>query len=786
MDDLKLKTIQYFASKPHDDEKAKRFLRKVYEELREAIVTPQSYDVTRSSLDILEKFISHVSEDAINDLVICWKTLHQSKALIFGDRHLAKYRSVESLYSKIISLLGHLRYLEQETVVSVLLEFWEEDSALRSNVESTLNELAEFNLYAVEKIGFAPQLALLETIKAFSHTEREVRSSLLLPILEKFLSTEIESHEWNYKVVSIKSMVIPAIDEIKFLREGAVHILIDMYEHTNDVILKKALISSMNNACRLWSRSKISEDVIEIVKDNSIQVLRYWVSLVPREPLDIVQKIEHDAFWNYYHAANDKAKQVALEVESAIELNEEYQIYRDLVGFEGIFLPWEKENSEEAEALKPRDIRKKRVENHIASLNEANVQEWIDRVEIYFQTRSDDLATFPELYRFVEKLSQLFPLQILDRFIQSEILKKSAVVIFRGIWSSHYSDEFKVTVNQWLDDGLYLWELSVAFLNVEDLDIKLLEKLVNKVIEQDDLVALNSFVETFDEHKQQLSPDFVNEQFEKIFQYLNKKESTGWLNRGWYRSKQESFIEVLSDSNLNLLIGNLVFVRKVDHRLEAVMEVIADRNLEKLFELLDQRLTYEAGHGKDDEESYEGIPFAFHSLREKLAIHPHLLLQLIKKHYKYEWGVYHFGVAGLFRQCFSQFTPDLIKLLFAELEPSNGEHLKILLAIVSSYEGDASIFPLVKKILVTCSFDDELYRRINGALITSGVVHGEFGIANNYKNKLENIKPWLDDNEVNVVKFAHQHIKMLESMIEDEVKRVEEQIAIEKHQYGIE
>ncbi|TMP39679.1 hypothetical protein [Pseudoalteromonas rubra] len=786
MDDLKLKTIEYFASKPHDDEKAKRFLSKVYQNIRQTIINPDSYGDINDSLDVLDKFISHVSQEAINDLLICWEILHRGKEFAVSDISLAKYHTSERIYTKIISLLGRLRYLEQGAVVNILLKFWEEDSEVRSNVESTLNELAEFNLYAIEYVGFEPQLTLLKTIESFSHKEKLERSSLVLPILEKFLSTDIESHEWNYKTVSIKSMAIPANEAIKTIRNRTVHLFIEMYEVASDVKLKKALISSMNNACRLWSRSKISEDVIEIVQDNSIEVLRYWATLIKTEPLDIVQKIEHDAYWNYYHAATDKVKHVALEIESAIKLNVEYQFYRDLVGFDGIFLPWEKETDEDGGGVKPREIRNRRIEQHIASLNESNVEEWIDRIEIYLQTMSNDLATSPELFGFVEKLSKLFPEQIFERFINSKILEKSSVYIFRGVWSSHYSDEFKLTVNEWLNGGLYLWELSVTFVNVEELDTQLLEKLVDKAIAQDELAALNSSVGIFDEHKQQLSAEFVNEQFKKIFQYLNQNESTSWLNQSWYRSKRESFIDILSDTNLNLLISNLVFVRKVDHRLEAVMEVIADRDVEILFELIGKRLTYETTHGKGDKERYEGIPFAFHSLRETLANNPHLLLQLIKKHYKYEWGVYHYGVASLFKQCFSRFTPDLIELLFAELEPSNGEQIKVLLAIVASYEGNASILSLVKSILVTCPFNDDLCKRINGALITSGVEHGEFGIANNYKIKLENVKPWLDDNEVNVVKFAHQHIKMLESMIEDEVKRVEEQIAIEKHQYGIE
>ncbi|PWK50940.1 hypothetical protein [Pleionea mediterranea] len=69
--------------------------------------------------------------------------------------------------------------------------------------------------------------------------------------------------------------------------------------------------------------------------------------------------------------------------------------------------------------------------------------------------------------------------------------------------------------------------------------------------------------------------------------------------------------------------------------------------------------------------------------------------------------------------------------------------------------------------------------------MSTGVVRGEYGIADAYKNKLLDISPWMNDNNANVVKFAHQYTKLLEDMIESEVKRVNERVALEKHKFGV-
>ena len=74
---------------------------------------------------------------------------------------------------------------------------------------------------------------------------------------------------------------------------------------------------------------------------------------------------------------------------------------------------------------------------------------------------------------------------------------------------------------------------------------------------------------------------------------------------------------------------------------------------------------------------------------------------------------------------------------------------------------------------------------ISNALFQTGVTRGEYGHANALKQKLEDIKPWLSNENDNVVKFATLYSESLKKYIEQEIKRVDERVALEKHKYGV-
>jgi hypothetical protein len=73
---------------------------------------------------------------------------------------------------------------------------------------------------------------------------------------------------------------------------------------------------------------------------------------------------------------------------------------------------------------------------------------------------------------------------------------------------------------------------------------------------------------------------------------------------------------------------------------------------------------------------------------------------------------------------------------------------------------------------------------VSAVLLSTGVVMGEFGMAEAYENKLNDLSSWLDDKSENVRVSARSFLDGLRSMIEQERQRAEEYIALRKFQLG--
>jgi hypothetical protein len=785
MDKLKRKAIAHFSAKPHGDKKALAFLHKEFAIIHGVLSKSSDYDDITEALSTLEMFISHVSKESIADLSLCWSRLHELEQLTLKDEGLAKYHTKHKLYSRIVGLLGRLRYLEQESVTITLLRFWTQDESIRSEIQKEFKNLAEYNLHAVEQIGFAPQLQLLEMFMKFTDRELQSYFQLVATLCSESLSTEIEGHSWEYHSVSIKSMPIPARDDVRKIRRDSIALLQRMYGLNPVITQKKELLNKMNNACRIYSRSPMSIEAVEIIEQNTIEVLCYWKKLIKSEPLELIQKIEHDAYWNYYHASSDEIKNAALEVKYVIDSNLEYEIYRDLVGFEGIFGCWEEEKNPTVDYENKRILRDERVNSHADHVNNDNVDEWLCRVETYLGTDSRDLATFPELFKFVELLAKKLPVQVIKRFDESDNLDKAAIPIFSGICASHWKEQFKEKISNWIDANQYLYELSVSLGAFSALPQILFNKLLDKALSKEDFDTLSSCLRFLENKKNEFPENEINHIVTKIFSLINTQRNTSWINQVWFSSKDKTIINSLSEENVALIVDNLVYESHVDHRVEAILTIIAERDVDSVFLFFEKRVSYCQKIGNESEELYESIPFSLYSINKVIYEHPAKLISFIKVNYEYQYGLYPYGVASLFEKCFSPFQPQMTDLLLEQLDPTEESNFLVLLAIVKCYQGHRSILCLIKRLLPIVELNEGLTKSINSSLLSTGVVTGEYGFANAYKAKITGIEPWLKDQNRNIVEFAQQYIGLLNQMVNSEIRRTEERVAIEKHQHGI-
>ena len=78
-----------------------------------------------------------------------------------------------------------------------------------------------------------------------------------------------------------------------------------------------------------------------------------------------------------------------------------HQIYKILIGFEGIFTDWETNAKDSRDYQHEREERETKAREFARSITEDNFLEWKNRIIDYAAIESDDLATFPFFSKFL-------------------------------------------------------------------------------------------------------------------------------------------------------------------------------------------------------------------------------------------------------------------------------------------------------------------------------------------------------------------------------------------------
>src|SRR5713101_3029229 len=78
---------------------------------------------------------------------------------------------------------------------------------------------------------------------------------------------------------------------------------------------------------------------------------------------------------------------------------------------------------------------------------------------------------------------------------------------------------------------------------------------------------------------------------------------------------------------------------------------------------------------------------------------------------------------------------------------------------------------------------DKRLAAIEQALMSTGVVRGEFGFVEAYRTKKAEIQPWLSDTRPRVKRFAEQYERSVERAIGGEHRRAEQDLEMRKHRF---
>ncbi|HSL02816.1 MAG TPA: PilZ domain-containing protein [Nitrospiraceae bacterium] len=198
---------------------------------------------------------------------------------------------------------------------------------------------------------------------------------------------------------------------------------------------------------------------------------------------------------------------------------------------------------------------------------------------------------------------------------------------------------------------------------------------------------------------------------------------------------------------------------------------IRETEQQRLDEVLTTRLARKSEDG--NEEQFEAVPFEFQELEKVLSKDPELAISKGLSWFAQDREQFRFRGGSLLSRAFPNCTPEFATALAKLVEAGGDTEADFSLAILQNHPGETSTYVVLKEIVSRFPNDA---RKMGGVLISinsTGVVSGEFGLADAWRIKKESLRHWLTDERRAVKAFAEKHMAELDRMIAAEWRRVE-------------
>lgn len=768
------------------------------DEMKKAIAKLQrenEYDRLEEALSILEVVGDGFSTESTAALIefitnIDGRALLYPQAGSFADE-IRKYQNARTLVIRAIEVLLRMRYLETVPVLRALMKLVNHQAKeVGDKAIDSLKTMAHYDLHVFygdktqRGIGATPQLQIVNELEQLSDEGLTDNLSAVLAVSESLLSPTIEATTWTYKTLTLSRDATPAIAGVEETRTKTVALLKRLYRQVRSVGQKLSVITVLNDATRPSLDGVPDESTAAMLAQNSVDVLCFYEELASTEPLQVLEKIESNAYWIYDRSNKNDIESAALRVRDALARNAEYEIYKTLIGFEGVFGEWDALRSDAQIDDKDR-LRDARATELANSINTQNYPVWRARILEYTKTESNDLATFPHFYRFLEQFAVAQP-TLAYRLVSEDAasIPSFLIPLFRGLWAGPLREKQRVLLTGWINQGLYLRQIAAQFFDNQLFDEALLGLVLSKAVElKDDLAVSRVLTVVVSNYKPQ-TEGLISRFFSPALTYLTDVGSTLWIFDFWFRREIRQLIPALTESDRRLLLKNLLALKKIDYHAEEILYLIALKDPALVLEFLCERLKRESITGTTSRLEFEAIPYAFHKLQEPLAKDAKAAVNAVSSLYNGEYAMFIFRGARLLRIIFPTFPPDLSKELLRMVREGGERNLEVVLAVLRTYEGPEAIHEVCKAIIRTIPHESELRTEVAIALQTTGVVSGEYGFVEAYQRKIQELRDWLTDSDEKIQDFARWYISSLEKRIEHERKRVAEVIALRKQQYG--
>jgi hypothetical protein len=796
------KLLSHLAEKAEQGTSALEALKKEATNIATALTQETAYENLKEQLSLLGAIWYRVPEQTIEMLTAFLERLKtykfNSKILSLGLSGITPLTANDDLIKKVLELLAGLRYFDNcfSTVLDILFQYSiHPEERIAKKAQEGIKAMADYNLEVDRQINVAPQIELLEKMSSFDDATLRQHFSTVEMACQEMLSPTMESTSWSYNQVTWHTGTVPTHEGTQKVRSEAITLLKRLYPLASNISKKKQVLGAIESVARTPNH-ELDSIQREAYTQDTITMLEWLHKVATIEPdMLILQQIEHDAYWTLRRSGGiglerEPIRTAAFAIRDMLDANEEYKIFRVLIGFQGVFRDWEAYDDRDYEI--EQQVREEQALSLAQEVIESTFAMWEARILEYTMTQSDDLATFPYFGKFLEHFGKLQPV-LAVKLLEShaDALERFSPSILFGVTTSNHKQAAYELMKRWCDAGQHLFRLAVFLQYSIELDESLLSSILQKATETGDVVTLSQIIATVSTQYEKGGESLISKFFMPALEELGKHD-TGWrwVHGFWYQKHRRVIAEAMDSDQQKAVVDNLVAIPKVDYYAEEILFPIAEKSPDLVLDFFCDRLKREEEQHKDDpkavwQDRYEAIPFSLEKLAEPLAANAALVLEKIlptSDMTGYVMFIYRGG--RLIHNIFPQFSSELEQALIELVHKGGEKNWLYVLAILRNYKGEEFIHPVCKELVKAIPENDELLVEVRVALQSEGVVHGEYGMAESYERKAKELFPWTEDTDSKVSTFAEKYISQTEEMAKYQRKRADEDIALRKHQYG--
>ncbi len=534
-----------------------------------------------------------------------------------------------------LDILSELKYFHTEKIFELLIGLsGDSNPTVKKKAIEVLSKLTSYNLYVLQKIGYSPQLFVLDQIEKWDNTRISDHFEVVTEIANQLLKPSFEGTSMSdYKTFTLHHGPLPVNDELRNLRIRTIRLLKRLYHDMKEITQRIRILQVFQDASQTPHQGNYGDDLLQMIIENTNMIIEFYGEVLPTAENEIIKNIEEQSQFFAGRGLNDKVD----SLRSNISSNKEYEIYRILVGYDYSL-------SAELDVEETEKLRKEKLQELIDSINPNSFDNWQIRILSIVKNYPISWGEFQYFNMFlceIGKQKAEFALRLL--YQKERELEPFLIDLLAGLWKSESSRTAKEILKKWIDENKRISVCAALFEYVEEIDITLLKSIYKQASQDNDTDALARIISAIDRNYPKHSKlTNLKNVFVGAIKKLAELKNYHWIRGVWFR--KSSLLDALNEKDYEAVLGSLIFAPDIDYHAEKILSPLAAKYPKQLIQFFKVRVTKRLL--KQEKERYDAIPFSLHIINKPLQEHANIVVREIvgwfaEKDWLFQWEASH-------------------------------------------------------------------------------------------------------------------------------------------------